>query len=920
VTPPAVLVRKELRAVAPLAAGCLAVMVAGTLTNGFWSFALLTYLAGSMAVGASLVGHEIAHSMLGPLLAQPVARARILAIKYLVGALVLAVLSAAALFLRLPSVLWTRDFRPDAGFVLLVFTTALFVAPWLTLLTRHALAGTVGALVSPAVLAQGLAALGIFDGDTADRFRSVGWALIALSAIAAVHGWHLFTRRLEDIDSRHGQIQLSLAVTSSDRSTTRLARAARLRSLVDKEIRLQQLPLVIAGLYLGASLLASLTTDIVPAEIDPRQDVTIWLYAGTMALLIGAVASAEERQMGVMPWQVIVPLPAWRQFALKTGVAVGLSLVLTNGVPVLVAGTTTADTGGIYPFAWSSTFLLTTTGLTLAGLYVSSLSTSSVRALVGALLLLAGLGAAYLAGQGLGGPVGTFAYDATHPWSASLLAAASELPRRTIERRAMSVMGVLAGILVAVAWRFALANHSRAEDTRARAWRQGVVLAVAVMAGSLSVSSVVAAVRFGAAPRGTISGVVVDPDGVPAANVLVRTAERRFVAGDHWLLLRGMGTLTDSRGLFRVTNLPEGEYVPIALTGVFVDLRGLGHTGVGGFAPTFSPRTTDATKAEAVAVDGRTEVGGLRIELVRAPTARLSGRLTDRNGQAFTRSGDDGHYEFEGVPPGEYLLDARPSRPPGHPSDPTLHSWRELTVTGSDMPGLDLQMETGATIRGRITFEGNGLRGASEHIRVRARQTDLIGTGSRGARVAQDWTFELEGLVGSYVFRPDILADLVVNRADPRASRYRVENPAWRWTLKAVRLDTRDITDVPLVLAPGDEVDGLELVLTDEVGRISGTVRRSEGRPGRVPVILVFAADSRQWALPARYETTFPLDRVRAFRTKALPPGDYLVVALGSRSGLTLDDPELLEELRPLATPVHLEAGETVELTLEIVR
>ena len=50
------------------------------------------------------------------------------------------------------------------------------------------------------------------------------------------------------------------------------------------------------------------------------------LHAGAIPLLAGSLASAEERQLGTRDWQGLLPVAAWRQWAVKVAVVLLLSL------------------------------------------------------------------------------------------------------------------------------------------------------------------------------------------------------------------------------------------------------------------------------------------------------------------------------------------------------------------------------------------------------------------------------------------------------------------------------------------------------------------------------------------------------------------------------------------------------------------
>ena len=53
-------------------------------------------------------------------------------------------------------------------------------------------------------------------------------------------------------------------------------------------------------------------------------------------MLIGSSASAGERQMGTLEWQVLLPIAVWKQWAVKVGVVLGLAVVLALGLPMML--------------------------------------------------------------------------------------------------------------------------------------------------------------------------------------------------------------------------------------------------------------------------------------------------------------------------------------------------------------------------------------------------------------------------------------------------------------------------------------------------------------------------------------------------------------------------------------------------------
>jgi hypothetical protein len=114
------------------------------------------------------------------------------------------------------------------------------------------------------------------------------------------------------------------------------------------------------------------------------------LHGFVVALFAGALASAEERGLGTLEWQALLPYPVWRAWAVKVATMFGLVLVLALGLPVLlsfagpVAGEWRAApvvrmSWGINGVHW---FFLWGAALVAVSLYVSSLCTSALRALL----------------------------------------------------------------------------------------------------------------------------------------------------------------------------------------------------------------------------------------------------------------------------------------------------------------------------------------------------------------------------------------------------------------------------------------------------------------------------------------------------------------------------------------------------------
>jgi hypothetical protein len=108
-----------------------------------------------------------------------------------------------------------------------------------------------------------------------------------------------------------------------------------------------------------------------------------------MAVIVGATASAEERQLGTHESQLLLPIGAWWQWAIKTAVVLGLVLLLGLALPLLLIAITpgAADVRSGMPTPARAAGI--ELSLAAGSLYASSLASSGLKALVSVLPAIA---------------------------------------------------------------------------------------------------------------------------------------------------------------------------------------------------------------------------------------------------------------------------------------------------------------------------------------------------------------------------------------------------------------------------------------------------------------------------------------------------------------------------------------------------
>ena len=383
---------KEFRALMPVWLASLAAMLAAVLVGRSFvgTLAIVAYVVGSVAVGALSIGHEYANRTLPVLLTQPGRRGRLFMVKIFV---------VAALLLPLAGVAAYGTPRQDWGLVMLPALAALFLAPWLTMVCRSTLPGMVFALNIEGVLwtaAQALR-LAIYGMDTAtlDRARAFTLTVFTLEMVAAcvaaaVLGLRTFVN-LEVVDGPDRDLHLpQWLFPRSDTVSGRPRRRSAYWLMVNKELRLQQLSFVVSALLVVEWLAISILRRTVPEFAGPPFGMVRVLYAAVLAMLIGSLASAEERQLGTLEWQVLLPIAAWKQWTVKIGTVFGLVLLLGIGLPTLLTWLhrSSGDERA------NEVFVAVVIAMTVVSLYVSSISSSGIRALMVSVAVIVGIASA----------------------------------------------------------------------------------------------------------------------------------------------------------------------------------------------------------------------------------------------------------------------------------------------------------------------------------------------------------------------------------------------------------------------------------------------------------------------------------------------------------------------------------------------
>lgn len=390
------LASKEFRALLPVwAAAALTIgadtLLRGTAVHSLFPVGMFAYFVGSLALGTHVIGHEFTNRTLASLLVQPCRRSSILLIKASVLAVMLAALGGIARVALFGSIRQTLGNFPPYPTLYLPLIAGFCGAPYLTMRLRSETAGVVFTASLPGTtyllaLLGGVIIHGTGTADAEALALSV-WtpAMGILAAAGAVLSARSFMR-LQDTEGGRQELQLPRWFTVTDASPLRPP----LWTLAKKELRLQQMTFAMVAFYaliwIGLTIAVRVNPEF--GREFPIRAVGL-LYFALLPLLMGSLASAQERQFGMLQSLAMLPVPRGQQWAVKAGVVLVLALVFGVVLPWFVFAPPQVPRASFWPLA-GSIVLLTTWSL-----YISSWCGSGIVAL--ALLLPASAAAMVLA-------------------------------------------------------------------------------------------------------------------------------------------------------------------------------------------------------------------------------------------------------------------------------------------------------------------------------------------------------------------------------------------------------------------------------------------------------------------------------------------------------------------------------------------
>ena len=429
-----------------------------------------------------------------------------------------------------------------------------------------------------------------------------------------------------------------------------------------------------------------------------------------------------------------------------------------------------------------------------------------------------------------------------------------------------------------------------------------------------------------ALPRGSvIAGRVTDEFGEPIARATVQAMRFSYgVDGQRRPQASEMAT-TDDLGQFRLFGLAAGEYIVSASNrlGQFTGGPGVVDTSET-YLTSYFPGTLNINDAQTVPLSAGQETD-VQFALGTGRLSRIAGTVVDSSGspvgnamaslQSSTggfignmsggMTAPDGSFSLSNVAPGDYVLNVQPMNRGGAGPGPVEAGTLAITVGGADLLNLRVTTSPGATVTGRVVFEGTARReggGLNGQVRVFPQTTGqglpfISSFGIESGVVAEDGSFELKGVRGQVLFRV---------------------GAGQAWTVKSVSHEGVDITDTATDMTGADGLQGLTIVLTDKLTTVSGQVLDARGRALKEYLVVVQPVEPKSPVALTRYLRTIGPDSDGRYQARGLPPGEYYATAIDGLEQGRHFVPDVQARLRDTARRFTVREGETVSLDLRL--
>ncbi len=432
-----------------------------------------------------------------------------------------------------------------------------------------------------------------------------------------------------------------------------------------------------------------------------------------------------------------------------------------------------------------------------------------------------------------------------------------------------------------------------------------------------------------------ISGRVLGKDGEPLefANINIEKANANPASRRRYFLQRN-SVQTDEDGIFRIAELPPGEYV-VSLKAGNVTRRILGNQSAGnqsGQRPeaypviVYYPGAGEETNAESINLLAGQHVE-VNFSVAPLPAYRVTGTVSragdwksvgspvvvDHRGQPILSAEEfdqqTGAFTFRTIPAGTYTLRVFAT----DQSDVQSTVQRRIVVN-KDLTGLNLSLTAPIELQVNVRKELSN-------------KAAVVGTCNYGSSDGKMHTsdcsdfpairMELQPKDASSVpiysnWAPPASSTLMLRGLQPGKYKARAWPAMGQAYIASLRCGFTDLLHEDLVVPESGQLPPIEVVLRDDMSMLQMSVNVARNTTGTVVI------------LPDPFSANDPVSRMNitteATAYTALPPGAYKIFAFDDSTDIDLDDPEEIARYQKKAASVNLLPGKTSTLMVELIR
>ncbi len=462
-----------------------------------------------------------------------------------------------------------------------------------------------------------------------------------------------------------------------------------------------------------------------------------------------------------------------------------------------------------------------------------------------------------------------------------------------------------------------------------------------IVIGGLGEFQVVVRARRG----GSISGRILFADGEAAVGVKVEALRKEDGRFSNASTVYGNQTSvgkvnTDDRGFYRLAGLPEGQYLvrvvePVSQSQTSAQYLYDSQRNQDSILKTYYPTGESSVDAKEIEVLPGQDQTAIDITLPERQLYGVSGKILKKQtseplsnftinyfkiperpelvaesyGGNSVNSNKAGEWSLKSLPKGKYRItvsqgyvnqqNKETDKPqPGYPN-----MSKEIEITDKNLADVNFEMPNESGISGTIIVEGGKEVPLETRIYAANEETKELNYPEIDYRQYQN---KNQQSVKEKVFRIGKLKE----------GKYRVILFGQNFYLKSATLGGRDVTNSPIEIKEGEELKGLQVVLSTEMGTVKGKIANYDGKEQAAVVMIKPGADQDQ----SRYGSfSAQIKPTGDFEIKAAP-GEYSIFVYSFKNAPKSKE-EIEQWFRNLtknAQPVSVKSNETTTISLSM--